>query len=236
MNDGEVQMLKKELTFLYRVVRTVNSLELDEVLKEIVRVADEVTQGDSVLVYVLDTDKKQLILRASKNPHAELMQKITMQLGEGITGWVASQKQPVAIEKDASLDPRFKYFHNLPEDLFEAFLSVPIVGKRGVVGVINVQHRKPHKHTHMEINLLTAVGKLVGGAVENAKLLKESFALKEALELRKLLAKAKGILMKKRMISEDEAYKIIQKESMDTRKSLREVAEMILFMNKLSFS
>lgn len=234
MTDEEAKMLQKELAFLYRVTRTVHSLELEEVLKEIVRVADEATQGDSVLIYLLDAGKNQLVLRASKNPHAELIQKITMQVGEGITGWVASEKQPVAIPKGAADDPRFKFFRSLPEDRFEAFLSVPIVGRRGVVGVINVQHRKPHQHTQMEINLLTAVGKLVGGAVENAKLLEETLALKDALELRKLVEKAKGILMKRRAISEDEAYKILQKESMDTRKSLKDVAEAIILMNKLT--
>lgn len=234
MNDREVQMLQKELAFLYRVVRTVHSLELEEVLNEIVSVADEVTQGDSVLIYVLDTDKKQLVLRASKNPHTELLQKISMHMGEGITGWVASQKHAVAIEKGAFEDPRFKNFRRLPEDRFEAFLSVPIVGKRGVVGVINVQHRKSHTHTQMEVNLLTAVGRLVGVAVENAKLLEETVALKEALELRKLISKAKGVLMKKRMIAEDEAYTILQKESMDMRKTLKEVCEAILLMDKLS--
>ena len=75
----------------------------------------------------------------------------------------------------------------MPEDKFEAFLSVPIINKRGVVGVINVQHEKPHTHTETEINLLSAMDKLVGGAVENALLVEETLELKDALELRKLM-------------------------------------------------
>lgn len=233
MNDEEARILKKELAFLYRVARTVHSLELEEVLAEIVRVADEATQGDSVFIYLLAPQTNELVLHASKNPHAELMKKITMRVGEGITGWVAGQKQTVAIAENAADDPRFKFFRSLPEDQFEAFLSVPIVGRRGVIGVINVQHRKPHAHSQMEINLLTAVGKLVGGAVENARLLTESLALKDALELRKLVEKAKGILMKRRGVPEDEAYKILQKESMDTRRTLKEIVEAIILADKL---
>ena len=236
MTDDEAKMLQKELAFLYRVARTVHSLELGEVLKEIVRVADEATKGDSVLIYVLDPEKKELVLRASKNPHAELMHKITMRMGEGITGWVASEKQPVAIPKGAADDPRFKFFRKLPEDRFEAFLSVPIVGRHGVVGVINVQHRKPHEHTKMEVNLLTAVGKLVGGAVENARLLEETFALKDALALRKLVEKAKGIVMKRRAVTENEAYKILQKESMDTRHSLKEIVDAVIVADTLNIA
>ena len=231
----DVEELKKELSFLYRVARTVHSLELHEVLKEIVKIASEVTKADSVLVYTLDAKAQELLLRASKNPHADLIRKIKMKVGEGITGWVAKNEKPVAIPRGARRDARFKLFRSLPEDKFEAFLSVPIINKRGVVGVINVQHEKSHKHTETEINLLSAMGKLVGGAVENALLVEETLALKDALELRKLVEKAKGILMKRRNITEEDAYRTIQKESMNTRKSLKEVAEAILLADTFHF-
>lgn len=225
--------MSRELSFLYRVAQTVHSLELDEVLREIVRIASDVTSADSVLVYVLDSKKENLILRASKNPHKELLQKITMKMGEGITGWVAREKKPVAIAQNARSDPRFKFFRSLPEDRFEAFLSVPIINKSGVVGVINVQHQKPHKHTSAEFNLLSAIGKLVGGAVENALLIEQTLELKEALELRKLLDRAKGILMKKRHISESDAHTMLLTESMNRRKSLKDIAEAVLLLDKM---
>jgi signal transduction protein with GAF and PtsI domain len=234
MSKAEVESLQKELAFLYRVAQTVSSFELEAVLQEIVNITDEVTQADSVLVYLVDEKARELVLRASKPPHSDLLQKITMKMGEGITGWVATQVQPVALAAGASKDPRFKYFRSLPEDRFEAFLSVPIISKRGVVGVINVQHEAAHAHSEMEINLLAAVGKLVGGVVENAMLIEETLSLKETLELRKLVEKAKGVLMRRRDISEDEAYKIIQKESMDTRKTIKEIAEAVLLMDKLA--
>lgn len=226
--------MNNELSFLYRVAQTVHSLELPDVLKEIVAIAIDVTHGDSCLIYILDPKKQELVLRASKNPHADLMQKIKMKMGEGITGWVAQNEQPVAIATGAHSDARFKYFRNLPEDRFEAFLSVPIINKRGVVGVINVQHKKQHVHKPMEVKLLSAIGKLVGGAVDNALLIEETLSLKESLELRKVIEKAKGILMKRKNISEDEAYTIIQKESMDTRKTLKDIAEAIVLIDTLS--
>lgn len=233
VTQDEVAKLQKELALLYRVTRDVFRLELDEVLKEIVSVAEEVSAADSVLVYVVSGSARDLVLRASKNPHPALLQQVSLKQGEGITGWVASQQQPVALDQGAGQDPRFKYFRNLPEDRYEAFLSVPIIGKRGVVGVINVQHQQPHAHSEMEVNLLTAVGRLVGAAVENALLIEETLALKEALELRKLVERAKGILMKRRSLDEEEAYKLIQRESMDRRKSLKEICEAILLMDKL---
>lgn len=233
MNKPKNFELKKELQFLYRVAQTVHSLEINELLTEIVKIAHQITKGDSVLVYTLDRDKKSLILRASKNPHKDLLQHITMKLGEGITGWVAQEKKPVVISEGAAKDVRFKFFRSLPEDKFEAFLSIPIINKIGVVGVINVQHKKKHIHSEMEINLLSAIGKLVGGAVENALLIEESLALKDALEIRKLIERAKGILMEKNRFSEDEAYKTLQKESMDSRKSLKEVSEAVIIADKI---
>ena len=225
--------IKKELNFLYHIAQTVHSLEIDELLKEIVRIAVEVTKGDSCLIYVLNPNQQELVLRASKNPHGDLLQKVKMRLGEGITGWVAKERKPAAISSGANKDPRFKYFRSLPEDLFEAFLSVPIINKHGVVGVINVQHKKKNMHSSMEINLLSAIGKLVGGAVENALLIEETLVLKETLELRKLIEKAKGILMKKRNLPEEEAYRILQKESMDTRTSLKEITQAIILADKI---
>jgi signal transduction protein with GAF and PtsI domain len=233
MTKSETDELKRELNFLYHVSQSVYSLELDELLSEIVSVVNEVTKADSCFIYTIDRNKNILILRASKNPHPKLLEKIHMKIGEGITGWVAEQREVVAIKDNAYLDKRFKLFNDLPEDSFAAFLSAPIISQRGVVGVINAQHKKSHQHSQMEINLLTAIGRLVGGAVENALLVEETLELKEALTVRKLIEKAKGILMQKKNITENEAYKLIQKQSMQLRISLREISEAIILADSI---
>jgi uroporphyrinogen-III synthase len=239
-NDGMIKASQadkeKELRLLYHVAETVHSLELNDVLREIVTIVDEVSCADSILIYILDKKKEELILRASRNPHSDLLTKITMKMGEGITGWVARQRKPVAISEGANRDTRFKYFRSLPEDKFEAFLSVPIMTKRVVVGVINIQHKTKHVHATTEIQLLSAVGKLVGGAVENAMLIEETLELKEAIEIRKVVEKAKGILMKRKKINEDEAYRKIQKESMDRRKSIKDISDAIILADQMDIT
>lgn len=201
---------------------------MDVLLDDIVKICVELTRPDSCLVYVLDESKQELVLRASKNPHKSLLRKIKLKLGEGITGWVAKEKQPVAISHGAGTDPRFKGFRSLPEDKFEAFLSVPVLSHKGVVGVINVQHRRLHRHTQAEIELLAALGKLAGGAVENALMAEEIYRLKEALAARKIIEKAKGLLIQKRHLTEAEAYRLIQTTAMQERKSLKQVAQLVL--------
>lgn len=218
----------KELKILFKIIQDVSSLELEEVLKKIVTIVTKLTQADSCFVYVLERNSKELVLRASKNPHKSLLKTITMKMGEGITGWVAVQKKPVAISKNAYDDSRFKYFKSLPEDKYEAFLSIPIINKVGVVGVINVQHKKKHEYSKEKIQLLVSIGIIVGSAVENAMLVEESLELKDALQTRKILEKAKGILMKNLKLCEEEAYKKIRTQSMNSGKSIREICEAII--------
>src|SRR3972149_7245768 len=114
----------REVEILHRISESISgSLDLDEVLKQIIEIVVQVTRADACLLYLLDGRKEELILRASKNPHPKLIGRIRLEIGEGITGWVAKEKKPVAISKNASDDPRFKFFHNLPEDRHQAFLS-----------------------------------------------------------------------------------------------------------------
>ncbi|MSO45468.1 MAG: GAF domain-containing protein [Acidobacteria bacterium] len=85
-------------------------------------------------------------------------------------GRVAEHQEPVVVSHHASKDPRFQMFQDLPEDSFEAFLSVPVVSRGTLVGVINVQHRQPHTHSRREIQLISMIGFLVGAEIEMARL------------------------------------------------------------------
>ena len=169
-------LTSQELRILHQISRSIScSLDLDQVLKEIVDLVVDVTGCDSCLLYLVDESEPYLFLRASKNPHPRLIGRIALRVGEGITGWVAETAEAVAISSDAGNDPRFKVFNNLPEDKYEAFLSVPIVvPPERVVGVINVQHREPRNHSEAERTLLSIIGLQVGGAIENARLYEES--------------------------------------------------------------
>src|SRR5688572_25919982 len=166
----------QELKILHQISHTIScTLDLDEVLRQIIDLVVEVTKGDSCLLYLLDEAGDFLVLRASKNPHPRLIGRIAVKVGEGITGWVAREAQPVAIARNAGKDGRFKVFHTLPEDKYEAFLSAPIIapGDR-VIGVINVQHRKAHRHSDREKTLLSIIGHQVGSAIVNARLYEET--------------------------------------------------------------
>jgi uroporphyrinogen-III synthase len=75
---------------------------------------------------------------------------------------VARERRLLAISREAFNDPRFKYFKDLPQDTFEAFLSVPIISQNKVVGVINVQNREPKVHSGGDMEMLSTIGEQVG--------------------------------------------------------------------------
>jgi signal transduction protein with GAF and PtsI domain len=202
-----------------------------EVLDRVVEFASALVKCDSCLVYVLEGDN--LVLRASKNAHPEVVDRLKLRVGQGITGWVAEHHEPVAISEKAAQDPRFQFFHELPEDSYEAFLSVPLMCRGRVVGAINLQHRRSHIHKQREIRLISAIGFLVGAEIELARMEEVNSNLADQLQTRKVVERAKGILQRDLGLNEEQAYLALQKQSRQKRKAMREIAEAIILSEEV---
>ncbi len=231
-----------QIALFHRISNIVSSeLSLDEMLGEIVGLTVQVTDCDACLVYLIDRNTDEVVLRASQVPHAADIGNLRMKVGEGITGWVAEHKSVVALASRAASDTRFKRFQALVEDTYEAFLSVPLVSGGEIIGVINVHHREPHHHSPEEISLLTFVGEQMGGAISksvlaeaNARLLEETIEMKRQLETRKVVERAKGILQQRYSLTEEEAYLRLRNESRRLRRPMKELAEAIILAEDLS--
>jgi len=204
---------------------------LHDVLVRVVEFATALVKCDSCLIYVLEGD--DLVLRASKNPHPEAVDRLKLRVGQGITGWVAEHKEPVVVAEKAALDARFQFFHELPEDSYEAFLSVPIMCRGRVVGVINLQHKKPHLYKPRAVRLISTVGFLVGAEIEMARLEDANNNLWEKLQTRKVVERAKGILQRDLGLSEEQAYLALQRQSRQTRKAMKDIAEAIVLSEEV---
>ena len=221
-----------EISFLREIAKHLSlALPLHDLLKQVISFVTTVVKCDSCFIYVLEGD--ELVLRASKNPHPEMVDRLKLKVGEGITGWVAEHREPVAVAMNAAEDPRFKLFNDLPEDYFEAFLSVPVVSRGRVVGVINLQNREPHQYTRREVGLIGTLGVLVGAEIEMARLESERLRLSDQLEARQIIQRAKGILQRSLGINEVGADLILEQESRRRGKSVREIAESLLLSEDL---
>jgi signal transduction protein with GAF and PtsI domain len=231
-----IDAMDSSVSLLHRVSGIVSSnLSLDEMLGEIVGLAAQVTECDACLVYLMDHESNEIVLRASQVPHAKDLGELRLKIGEGVTGWVAEHKSVVALGSNAAADPRFKRFQTLIEDTYEAFVSVPIVSGGETIGVINVHHRESHTHSPEEVSLLVFIGEQMGGVVskslleeEKAKLLEEAAAFKRQLEERKLVERAKGILQQKYNTTEEDAYFRLRNQSRRLRRPMRDLAEAII--------
>ena len=166
-----------DISLLRRVSQIAQSdLSVDEMLGRIVMLTAQVCACDACIVYLLESSTGDFVLRASQVPHPRIGD-LRMQLGEGVTGWVAQHQSPVALTSKASSDSRFKPISGLVEDTYQAFLSVPVVTRGKAIGVINVHHRDPHEHSADEIAAVTFIGEQTASALgkilledENARL------------------------------------------------------------------
>jgi uroporphyrinogen-III synthase len=225
--------MQTDIDFLHEISSRIAAADpLHTVLTRVVNFVSSLVQCDSCFIYVLDQDD-ELVLRASKNPHTDVVDRLKLRMGQGITGWVAEHRQPVAVEQRAFEDPRFQVFTELPEDRYEAFLSVPVLSRGKLVGVINVQHRRPHDHGRREIQLISTIGFLVGAEIEMARLEEQNSRLSEHLEERKVVDRAKGILQRDLGMTEEDAYLTIQRQSRQRRKNKKEIAEAIIMADEL---
>jgi len=156
--EQRLERTEQQLRLLQKISRyLVRQTKLQDALDGVVSLVVEFMECDSCLLYLLDN--RELVLRASHRP---AVGSVKLAMNEGLTGWVAREKRLLAISREAFRDPRFKFFSDLPEDTYEAFLSAPVISRRGVEGVINVQHRDPHSHSGIEMELLTSVGEQLG--------------------------------------------------------------------------
>jgi signal transduction protein with GAF and PtsI domain len=221
-----------DVDFLHDIGRRMAAAEpLHDVLNRVVEFTSKLVRSDSCFIYVLEDG--ELVLRASKNPHPEVVDRLKLHMGQGITGWVAEHREPVAVPANASKDPRFTFFNELPEDTYEAFLSVPLLSRARLVGVINLQHRKSHVHTREEIRMISTIGFLVGAEIEMARLECENSNLYQLLETRKLVERAKGILQRDLAMTEEQAYLTLQRQARQKRKPLKEVAEAVVLSDQV---
>lgn len=204
-----------------------SDLYLDDVLKLIVNVTAKAMGSKICSLLLMDKLGKELVVKATQSVSDAYNKKPNIKLGEGIAGKVAKDGKPITVP-DVRKDRRYKNTSIAKKEKLCSLLCVPLIFKNKVIGVLNSYTSKPHKFSKDEINALKSVASQAAIVIENFRLVVESRVIKEELESRKAIERAKGILMKQEGLSEEEAYNRIRKYSMDRRRSMREVSEAII--------
>ncbi|MCX5701133.1 MAG: GAF and ANTAR domain-containing protein [Candidatus Omnitrophica bacterium] len=223
----------KQIEALAKVASLITSgLYLEELLRLIVQVTAEVTNSKISSLMLLDPEKKELVVRATQSISDAYNKKPNIKVGEGIAGIVVQSNKPVCVF-DVKQDERYLNQDIAKKEGLCSLASVPLAVKGRVIGVLNCYTTKKHKFSSQELGLLAVMANQAAIAIENAELDMRVKSAEEALTTRKLVERAKDILSQEANMPSSEAYRLIQKQSMDLRKSMREVAEAIIIAREI---
>lgn len=223
----------KQVEALSEISKAITSeTYLEDILRIIVTVTAKMVDSKICSLMLLDPDKKELVIKATQSISEEYLKKPNVKLGEGIVGIVARDNKPIYVP-DVRKDPRYKNQEIARKEHLCSLLSLPLSARGKVIGVLNCYTSEPRKFTRSEVDFLTGVANQAAVAIEHTQLILKTKFIQEELESRKVIERAKGVLMKEYSLSEEEAFRRIQKKSMDMRKSMREVAEAILLAKDL---
>lgn len=230
MQNMSYQEQIKALTKISKAIAS--DIYLEDILRLIVAVTAEMMGSNICSLMLIDEQKKELLIKATQSVSEEYNRKPPLKLGEGIAGKVAKENKPIAI-KDVTKEKEYKHKDIAKKEGLCSLLCVPLAAKGRVIGVINCYTSTPHEFSETETNILNSVANQAAVAIENAELMVRSKVIQEELEIRKRTERAKGILMKEHGLTEEQAYLKIRAYSMDSRKTMREVAEAIILASDM---
>lgn len=242
MNFGDLQVmartdtqgsLVKKLEALSKISRAISSdLYLEDILRLIVVVTAEVMKSKICSLWLVDERDKTLKIRATQAMSEEYLKERSLRLGEGVVGYVAQMNKPMMI-LHVLKEPRYKEKELARKEGLVSMLSVPMCVREKTIGVINCYTSYLHKFTKSEVEVFTTVANQAAIAIENAGLIMKAKNIEDELLSRKLVERAKGVLMREEHLSEEAAFRKIQKKAMDLRKSMGEIAEAIVLAKQI---
>ena len=230
MDSSSYEKTIEALTLISKAITSDQYIE--DILRLIVIVTAKVMNSEVCSLWLLDEKSKTLTIRATQSIDSDYIKERSLKLGEGIVGYVARHNTSYEVENVLE-EPRFKEKDLAKKMGLVSMLSVPMSVKDRVIGVVNCYTSIPHHFTETEKNLSTAVANQAAVAIVNTELMVQSKVIQEELESRKLVGRAKDVLMRRRDMTGEEAHRWIQKRSMDSRKSMRQVAEAVLLSEEL---
>ncbi len=146
------------------------SHDLDETLRNIVSLVARRMHTDVCSIYLLDADRQTLRLRATRGLSRKAVGKVTLRIGEGLTGMAAQKRHAIAIQEPQE-HPKYRYFKETGEERFHSFLGIPLFERNDPLGVIVLQTRDPRQFSKEEISALSTIAFQITSIVVNARLL-----------------------------------------------------------------
>jgi two-component system NarL family sensor kinase len=175
----------RELALLRELIQAASSGPgVEPLAAAAARMITAATGADVCFVHVLDDSDRSLTLAGATPPFDASVGKIRLPLGSGISGWVARHREPVVITDDKEADPRYLPIQSLRGRDFTSMVSMPMeTDPGGLVGVLNVHTVARREFTDGDVQLLRVIGRLIAGAMHQARLHRQLVARERAHEL-----------------------------------------------------
>jgi signal transduction histidine kinase len=171
----------RELSVLHEFAKLLTTArDWDELMRTIVDRTTSALDVEVCSLYLMERDEARLRLVATNGLDRDQIGRVTMALGEGLTGRAAQIALPVA-SPDVRVDPRFKWVPGFDQSQFTSMLSVPLPWNDLIIGVLNVQTIEARTFSPEEVEFLVTIGALLGGIVEKGRLQAEAEAQLETL-------------------------------------------------------
>ncbi len=220
--------LKKEIEGISLISSTIVSGQyLDDILAQIVKITADMFNSKICSIMLLDEKKDELVIKATQSLSEEYKNKPPVKVGSSISGLAVKEKKPIYV-LDVKTDPKYMYPKIAEKEGLCSMLAVPMIMKNKVIGVLNIYTSEPYEFKDEEIKVIQTIANQAALAIENTRLFEELIVTKETLETKKLVDRAKSLLMKNKSMSEEEAHRFLQKKSMDLRKPIKEVASAVI--------
>jgi len=224
---------KSYINALSKISSAITSdIYLEDMLKLVVTLTANVMKAKICALWLLDDKKQELRIRATQALSKEYLKERSIKVGEGIVGLVAKVKKPMTL-LNILKDKRYKEKDLAKKEDLVSMVSVPMMVKRKVIGVVNCYTTSSYRFTKSDIDLLRTVANQAAVAIENTELMVKTKVIQEELETRKKVEKAKGILMQEQRVTEDQAYNLIRRSSMDKRVPMKDIAEAIILAHEI---
>ena len=174
----------RELALLRELIQAASSGPgVEPLAAAAARIITAATDSDVCFVHVLDDTERSLTLAGATPPFDAEVGKIRLPLGQGISGWVASHREPVVISHDKESDPRYLPFESLRGRDFTSMVSVPMeTAPGGLVGVLNVHTVAQREFGDRDVEMLLVIGRLIAGAMHQARLHRQLVSRERAHE------------------------------------------------------
>jgi two-component system, NarL family, sensor kinase len=173
-----------ELALLRELIRAASSGPgVEPLAAAAARMITAATGADVCVVYVLDDTEQSLTLTGATPPFDSDVGNVRLPLGSGISGWVASHREPVVISDNQEADRRALPIETLRGGHFRSMLSVPMeTALGGLVGVLGVHTFERREFSSRDVELLLVIGRLIAGAMDQARLHRQLAARERAHE------------------------------------------------------